>query len=78
MGPRPMNYELFMRAALAEAALAAGGGRARGRGGRCARRGDGRADPRGRPRSGDPTAHAVMALLREASRRWVAVAGSRG
>jgi tRNA(adenine34) deaminase len=64
-----MNYELFMRAALAEAALAAGEGEradgavavldeamvARGRAGARA--------------SGDPTDHAVMVVLREAARR---------
>ena len=64
-----MNYELFMRAALAEAALAAGEGE----------RADGAVAvldeamvARGRESvraSGDPTAHAVMGLLREASRR---------
>jgi tRNA(adenine34) deaminase len=64
-----MNYELFMRAALAEAALAAGEGE----------RADGAVAvldeamvARGRESvraTGDPTAHAVMALLREAARR---------
>jgi tRNA(adenine34) deaminase len=64
-----MNYALFMRAALAEAALAAGEGE----------RADGAvavldeamvARARRSVRAtGDPTAHAVMSLLREASRR---------
>src|SRR5262245_10251034 len=64
-----MNYELFMRAALAEAVVAAGAGE----------RADGAVAildeamvARGREAvraSGDPTAHAVMVVLREAARR---------
>jgi tRNA(adenine34) deaminase len=64
-----MNYELFMRAALAEAALAAGEGE----------RADGAVAvldeamvARGRESvraTGDPTDHAVMVVLREAARR---------
>ena len=64
-----MNYELYMRAALAEARLAGGEGE----------RADGAVAildealvARGREAvraTGDPTAHAVIGLLREAARR---------
>ena len=64
-----MNYELYMRAALAEASLAGGEGE----------RADGAVAildealvARGREAvraSGDPTAHAVIGLLREGARR---------
>ena len=66
---RAMNYELYMRAALAEAALAAAAGE----------RADGAVAVLDEAMvahghemvisSGDPTAHAVMVALREAARR---------
>lgn len=68
-GPRTMNYELYMRAALAEAAQAA----------RAGERADGAVAvideamvAHGRPSvrsSGDPTAHAVLIAVREAATR---------
>lgn len=62
-----MNYELFMRAALAEALAAATGGLADG----AVAVMDEAMVARGRDArtSGDPTAHAVMAVVREASHR---------
>jgi tRNA(adenine34) deaminase len=64
-----MHYEMFMRAALGEAALAAGAGeRADGAVAVLdeAMVAHGRESVRG---SGDPTAHAVIVCLREAARR---------
>lgn len=65
----PMNYELYMRAALAEAVLAAEAGeRANG----AVAVLDEAMVAHGRDTvlaSGDPTAHAVMGALREAARR---------